>query len=381
MEYDFDREIDRKSSDSLKWRLAHGPEMIPMWVADMDFASPPCVIEAMHRRVDHGVFGYSVATDEVNQAVVDWARSHYGWQIDPRWIVWLPGLVPGLHVTCQTCAQAGEEVLAFVPVYPPILTCSPTRGRKVGKVPLVRDDRRWTIDIDRLESAITPNTRLVILCNPHNPVGRAFGRDELLAVAEVCRRHNVVVCSDEIHCDLILDDRQHVPYASLGEEIADGSITLMSPGKTFNTTGMNCGYAVIPNRHLRRHFRKMADGMVPHPTGLGYAACRAAYSEGEPWRRELIEYLRGNRGLIESFIAERLPMFSIPEIEATYLAWIDTTWLGKNNTPEFLEAAGVQLLDGASFDGKGFMRMNFGCPRATLQEALERIHRAVEAIG
>ena len=240
-----------------------------MWIADMDFASPPCVIRAMRERVDHGVFGYSVATDEVNQSVLDWAQSRYGWRIEAKWLVWLPGLVPGLHVASEAYAAAGEEVLTFVPIYPPILEAPPARGRSVKRVPLTQRDGRWTIDVDELDKAITPQTRLLILCNPHNPVGRAFGYEELAAVAEVCRRHGLLVCSDEIHCDLMLTKRRHIPFASLDEEIANRSITLMSPGKTFNTTGLNCGFAVIPNRDLRRRFRKVANGMLPYPNGLG----------------------------------------------------------------------------------------------------------------
>lgn len=380
MQFDFDHAIDRRTSDSLKWRDSCTNNVIPMWVADMDFASPPCVLQALQQRVEHGVFGYATSTNEVKQSVVDWARDRYDWRIAPEWIVWLPGLVPGIRVACRACAAAAEEVLTLVPVYPPFLTAPPSQSRTIRSVPLSHEGGRWTIDVEALSSAITSRTRLLLLCNPHNPVGRAFGREELAAVAEVCRGHDVLVCSDEIHCDLILDQHGHVPFATLDPDTSNRTVTLMSPAKTFNTAGLNCGFAVIPNSDLRRRFRKVASGMVPSPNGLGYVACQAAFQEGEAWRRALIDYLRGNRDYLESFLSEHLPMFRMSHVEATYLAWIDTRWLNELNTPAFFEQAGVRLSDGAAFAGNGFMRLNFGCPRRTLQTALERISSAINKL-
>ncbi|MHB8972050.1 MAG: MalY/PatB family protein [Pirellulaceae bacterium] len=380
MAYDFDRIINRCGTDSLKWQACHGNDMLPLWVADMDFASPPGVVRALRQRVDHEVFGYSVAVEEVNQAVITWAASHYDWQINSDWIVWLPGLVPGLHLACLAYAAAGEEVLTYVPVYPPFLSAPRVTGRVLKTIPLSCEQGRWCLDLDALASAATGSAKLLLLCHPHNPVGRALCRDELAALAEVCQRHDLVVCSDEIHCDLMLEPRRHIPLASLGDDIANRTVTLMSPAKTFNTPGLNCGLAVIPNASLRRRFQRAARGLVPHPGALGYAACRAAYAEGEDWRVELLEYLRGNRLQLETFLAERLPMFQMSSVEATYLAWLDTRWLGMRNNVQFFEAAGVKLSDGAMFQGHGFMRLNFGCPLATLLEALERIHRAVSRV-
>ena len=381
MTFDFDRHIDRRGSDSLKWRACDGRDVIPMWVADMDFASPPCVLRALRGRIDHEVFGYPVATDEVNQAVVAWAASHYGWQIDAEWIVWLPGLVPGLHVACLAYAAALEEVLTFVPVYPPFLTAPEVTGRVLKTIPLQRDNGRWVLDLDALSRAVTAQSRLLLLCHPHNPVGRAFEYEELAALAEVCQRHGLVVCSDEIHCDLTLESRRHIPLATLGAEIGNRTVTLMSAAKTFNMPGLNCAFAVIPNPELRGSFRRAARGLVPHPNALGLAACRAAYEEGEEWRLTLLDYLRGNRDLLEAFLAERLPMFPVTRVEATYLAWLDTRWLGLRNTAAFFETAGVKLSDGSDFRGRGYMRLNFGCPRATLKQALERMYRAVANVG
>jgi cysteine-S-conjugate beta-lyase len=229
---------------------------------------------------------------------------------------------------------------------------------------------------------LTPQVKLLLFCHPHNPVGRAFERDELAALADVVRqRPDLIVCADEIHCDLVLEDRRHIPFATLDDAIAQRTVTLMSPAKTFNTPGLHCGLAVIPNRDLRRSFHRAARGLLPGPNVFGFAACRAAYEEGEAWRRELLNYLRGNRDFLEMFVAERLPMFSMSHVEATYLAWLDTRWLELRNTAAFFETAGVKLWDGADFRGRGYMRLNFGCPRAMLRDALERIERAVANIG
>lgn len=377
MKFDFDTIIERRGSDSLKWRGCD--DTIPMWVADMDFAAPPCVLDAMRRRVDHGVFGYSVPTKQVNQAVVDWAERRYGWRIAPDWLVWLPGLVSGLHVAAMALAGEGEEIATFVPVYPPFLAAPPTTGRRVQTVRLAQENGRWSMDLEELEKAITPQTRVLFFCHPHNPVGRAFRSEELKALAELCARRDLLVCSDEIHCDLILEPGRHVPFASLDPEIASRTVTLMSPSKTFNLSGLGCGYAVISNPELRSRFRAAAHELIPYPNAMGYAACRAAYEEGEPWRLELLEYLQGNRDYLAAFFAEKLPEFRVSHVEATYLAWIDSRCLGERNRPTFFEAAGVRLSDGAPFHGPGFMRLNFGCPRATLQEALARIHRAVRS--
>jgi cystathionine beta-lyase len=373
----FDRVIDRFNSDSLKWRRCSSGGIIPMWVADMDFASPECVIRALRQRVDEGVFGYPVATDALSWAVIAWAESHYGWRIEPQWLVWLPGLVPGIHLVAMAFAAAGDEVLMFVPVYPPFLSAPASSGRQVKTVPLACRDGRWILDMEALEQAITPRSRVLLFCHPHNPVGRVFDAAELAAVADVCRRHGLIVCSDEIHCDLRLEPGRHIPFVSIDDSLAERTVTLMSAAKTFNLSGLRCGFAVIADADLRKRFRQAAYELVPPPNVLGYAACRAAYEEGEPWRAELIEYLRGNRDLLESFLAERLPMIGMSHVEATYLAWLDTRRLGERNTPQFFEAAGVRLSDGAHFQGPGRMRLNFGCPRATLEEALRRIERAV----
>jgi len=380
MTIDFDRMNDRRNSDSLKWSDPLGKNAIPMWVADMDFAAPECVTRALRERIDQGVFGYAVATKAVQQAVMDWTESHYNWRIDPEWIVWLPGLVPGLHLACRALLKPEEEVLTPVPVYPPFLTAPRVEGRSLRTVSLKQDNGRWVLDMDELSKAIHPRTKLLLFCNPHNPVGKVFRREELTAIAEVCERHDLLICSDEIHCDLILDSYRHVPLASLSKEIANRTVTLMSPSKTFNLSGISCGFAVISNPELRERFRSATGDLVPHPNVFGYVACQAAYGGGESWRLELLDYLRGNRDLLESCIAERLPQLKMSHVEATYLAWIDTRTLGEKIGASFFEEAGVRLSGGIPFQGPGFVRLNFACPRQTLRDALEKISSAIRRI-
>ncbi len=381
MTIDFDCMIDRRSSDSLKWSGSRGNQTIPMWVADMDFAAPECVLHALRQRVDQGLFGYPVVTEEVTRAVVAWATSHYRWRIEPEWLVWLPGLVSGIQVACLALAETADEVLTFVPAYPPFLSVPGMTGRIAKTVPLTRENGRWMLDLDEFCKAITRRTKVLLYCNPHNPVGRVFGREELAALAEICVSHGLWICSDEIHCDLLLDPGMHVPLASLSETVADRTVTLMSPSKTFNLSGLSCGFAVIRNRELRQRFETAARDLVPQPNVLGYVACRAAYEKGESWRAALVDYLRRNRDVLESFFAEQLPQFDVSHVEATYLAWIDTRSLGERAGAEFFYPAGIRLSDGGPFQASGFVRLNFACPRQTLREALDRISTAVRSIG
>ncbi len=350
-----------------------------MWVADMDFASPPCVIEALRERIDHGVFGYAVHTDELNASAVNWMRKRYDWHIETDWIVWLPGLVSALHVTCLACAAPGEQIATFVPVYPPFLSAPRHTDRELLSVPLKRENGRYTFDIEALDNAITPETRVLILCHPHNPVGRAFEKPELFALNNMLLRHErLTICSDEIHCDLILDEKDHTPFVSLDPALQNRTITLMSPAKTFNIAGLNCGMAIIPDQDLRRRFQHSMEGIVPHPNTLGYTACRAAYSEGEPWRQALIAYLRQNRDILESFVKDHLPMLQIDHIEATYLAWLNVEQLYPSRPARLFREAGVGLIDGKLFGDNGHVRLNFGCPQSRLLQALERMEKAVK---
>lgn len=376
--YDFDEVVDRRDTASEKWEKYRGRDIIPMWVADMDFRSPPVVLEALHRRTDHGVFGYTGASPQLGEAVMQMLEQDYGWGIDPQWIVWLPGLVTGLNVTCRAVGSEGDEVLTLVPVYPPFLSAPRYSRRGVVRVRLHEAANCWSIDFERLAAAVTPKTRLFMLCNPHNPVGRVFERHELERIAELCLSHDIVICADEIHCGLVLDPgKRHIPMATLSPEVQQHTITLMAPSKTFNLAGLGCSFAIIPSEILRRRFLEAKAGIVPMVNPYGYLAALTAYTHGEPWRQELIDYLRRNRDLLASSLPQMAGGLSMAPVEGTYLAWIDHRRAALADPVGFFEEAGVGLQDGRDFDGPGFVRLNFGCRQALLRQAIERMSVAL----
>jgi cystathionine beta-lyase len=379
--FDFDRLIDRRRLPSEKWGRYAGRDVLPLWVADMDFAAPPAVIEALHRRIDHGVFGYTDAWPALHEAVIDGLQRDHGWAIEADWLVWLPGVVAGFNLACAIAGEAGDGVLTATPVYPPFLTAPANTGRVLQRVELVLRDGRWQWDWGALEAACTPATRLLLLCSPHNPVGRVFDETELRRLADFADRHDLIVCSDEIHCGLVLDEgRPHRPLAALDEAAGRRTITLMAPSKTWNIPALYCAFAVIPDAALRRRYRHAMRGIVPHVNVLGMVAAEAAYRDGDPWRQALLAYLRANRARVVEAVAA-MPGLSMTVPEATYLAWIDCRALmaarGVADPVAFFEAAGVGLSEGAAFGAPGFVRLNFGCPRATLADALGRMARAL----
>ncbi|MBI5769455.1 MAG: putative C-S lyase [Verrucomicrobia bacterium] len=383
MTFDFDTPPERRGTDSQKWQKYAGRDILPMWVADMDFACPPAILDAMRARVDHGLFGYARPTKSATDSVVAALESRYGWQIDPAWLVWLPGLVVGLNVTARAFAEAGDEVLTLTPVYPPFMSAPKNSGRVSTTVPFVLESGRWTIDWDALERAVTPRTRMFFLCNPHNPLARVWRRDELVRLAEFCVRHHLVLCSDEIHCDLILDPGlPHIATATLSPEIAARTITLMAPSKTYNVPGLGTSLAIIPDATLRTRFVRATAGIVAEVNNLGYVACEAAYRDCEPWRQQLLAYLCGNRDLILDFVDRELPGVRIEApIEATYLAWLNLEALALPEPITHFEQHGVGLSECVPFGAArgSHVRLNFGCPRATLAEGLRRMKSALAA--
>lgn len=380
-EFDFDVVVDRSGTASLKWDRYRDRDVIPLWVADMDFRSAVPVIEALRDRVAHGIFGYTHAPEELVAAVKASLLAEYGWEVDPGSIIWLPGLVSGLNVLCRAIGEPGDEVITFTPIYSPFISAPLFQDRSVVKIPLSLCHGLWCPDLEALESSITPRAKLLLLCSPHNPVGRVWSTTELSGIAEIACRHDLVVGSDEIHAGLVLDEsKRHTPMATLSPEVAARTITLMAPSKTFNVPGLGCSFAVIDDPGLRRAFCRAMAGIVPHVNLLGYVAAQAAYQEGMLWRRELLAYLRGNRDLVEAAI-KTMPGLSITHVEATYLAWIDTRQTGIDDPVKFFEEAGVGLSDGTDFDGPGFVRLNFGCARSLLAEALERMRTALSAQG
>jgi len=380
-DFNFDTIINRQGTASAKWDRYGTPDILPMWLADMDFESPPEVMAALHQRVDHGVFGYSRPSDDLVDTVLTRLKHQYRWIVKKDSLVWLPGLVTGINVSCRAVGQQGDNVLTTVPVYPPFLSAPSLSGRTLTTARLADKQKRWEIDFDRLEGAVTARTRLFILCNPHNPTGRVFSKGELLQLVAFCETHNLIICSDEIHCDLIFDTdtdtgRPHIPIAALGPDVSNQTITLMAPSKTFNIAGLGCSFAIIENPALRKQFKAAMAGIVPDVNALAFTATAAAYRHGDRWLRALIDYLRENRDMVTRAI-NAMPGLAMHQIEATYLAWIDTRSAHLGNPAEFFEKAGVGLNNGIDFDGSGFVRLNFGCPRATLETGLSRMAEAM----
>lgn len=386
MAYDFDQIIDRRHSGSIKWQQ-YGKEVLPLWIADMDFPSPEPVIQALRERVEHGVFGYSIEEPELNQVLVERLAQRYGWQVSPESILLLPGVIPGFNLACRAVAAPGDGVLVQTPVYPPML-------RLAANIPLSRDamlltrqaDGQYVIDLDLFEKTITPRTRVFLLCNPHNPVGRVWTRAELTSMAELCLRHNLVICSDEIHCDLVFSGHQHVPIAALAPEIEACTVTLMAPSKTYNLAGLKCAVAIIPNPVLREKFTAARVDLVQSMVNIfGYLSALVAYRDGQPWLDAVLRYLEANRDFVMQYVAQHLPGITMSQPEGTYLAWLDCRQAGlPNNDPYtfFLERAKVALNDGAAFGsgGEGFARLNFGCPRPILTQALDSMRQALATL-
>jgi cystathionine beta-lyase len=382
MKYDFDQAVDRAGTGAIKWQKYGGA--IPLWVADMDFVSPEPVVEALHRRADHRVFGYSAPMPELRGVIAERLRRLYGWEVHEEDILFVPGVVPGLTLAFLVATERGEGVLAQPPVYFHFIQDPVLRGRVLADPPLVQNNNTYEIDFDAFERAITPQTRIFLLCNPHNPVGRVFSKGELEGLAEICLRHDVLICSDEIHCDLLYPGYRHTPIASLSQELGARSITLMAPSKTFNVAGLGCGFAVIKDRKLRARWVEAARGLVPGVNIMGYAAALAAFGEGQEWLDQVLTYLKGNRDFLADFVATNLPALRLSTIEATYLAWLDCRKAGLPGNPFdfFLKEAGVALNDGAEFGrgGEGHVRLNFACPRRTLTEALDRMKKALSKL-
>ena len=382
MEFDFDAPVDRAGSDSVKWAKYAGREVIPLWVADMDFAAPPAVLAALRERVEHGVFGYNHPTASQTEAVLAYLQRKFDWQVEAEWIVWLPGLVSGLNVACRAVGEAGDAVFTATPIYPPFLGAPGDSGRRVVSAPLVRDSGGWLWDFPAVDAVLKGSrARLFQLCHPHNPTGRVWTEDELWQLAALAEKHDLVVCSDEIHNGLLLDPGcRHRVFAALSPELAARTITLMAPSKTFNIPGLGAAFAIISDASLRRRFHAAMHGIVPHVNALGMAATEAALRSADAWHAALLDYLRGNVRAVERAVAA-LPGLGMRPIEATYLAWIDAREFaadhGIANLARHFEQHGLGLSDGADFGAPGFVRLNFGTRRALLEEALERLGLAV----
>ena len=378
MKYDFDTPIERHGTGSLKWQKYADADVLPFWVADMDFASAPEIVEALKNRVEHQVFGYTVPYEEVTNEVVAYLDRAHDYQIEADWLVWLPGLVQGLNLICRAVGKSGDAVMTATPIYPPFRSSPVFSDRKRIEVACKYDDDKWSFDIEAMEAAVTPETKLFLLCSPYNPIGRAFTREELLEVVDFCERHDLILCSDEIHCDLILDaDKKHLCTGKINDTISKRLVTFMSASKTYNLPGLACAYAIIPDEGLRNAFKHALRGLVTEVNCFGYVGTLSAYRDGEAWREQLITYLRGNRDTLFSTVAEHMPEIKMWPLEATYLAWMDVREMKLENPVGYFEQYGVGLSNGSDFGMDGYVRFNFGCTQAMLKEGLERMKIAV----
>jgi cystathionine beta-lyase len=391
MRYDFDHLPDRRPTDSVKWNL-YEADVLPLWVADMDYPVAEPIQIALRERIDHGIYGYPdshgniIPFSELREVLVDRMERLYNWSITPDDLLLLPGVISGLNLTCQAVAASGGNVLVQTPVYPPFLHVAQNARMKRRDALLERrSDGHYEIDFNAFEAGLTKQTRLFILCNPHNPVGRVFRKDELEHMAEICLQHGVVICSDEIHCDLIFKGKKHIPIASLDKEIAINSITLMSATKSFNIAGLQCSFAIVQNQELRQKLEQSMNGLVMWVNLIGVTATLAAYRDGQEWLDQVLHYLEGNRDYLFKFVQDQLPMLQLVKPEGTYLAWLDCRESGIQGNPHefFLKEGRVALNDGATFGkgGEGFVRLNFACTWVVLTQALERMKAALEKVA
>jgi cystathionine beta-lyase len=388
VDFDFDRVIDRRGTNSIKWKLYPG-DVLPLWVADMDFAAPEPVLSALRARLEHGILGYELPSRELFETVAARMEQLYHWKIDPSMVVATPGVVAGFVIAAHAVCTGGEEILVQPPVYPPFLKVHENARLVRQDAPLAPltngTSLQYEVDFDIFARAIHSagaRTGMFLFCNPHNPTGQVFSRSDLARMAEICLQNGVIICSDEIHSELLLGGAEHIPMASLDPQVADRSITLVSPSKTFNIPGLFCGFAIIPNKDLLERYKKTVENLAMHVSSLGLFAARIAYSGAcDDWLSALRSYLTANRDFLVSFIQRDLPGIKTTIPLATYLAWLDCTGLneaGKISISPgefFLERARVALNEGADFGpgGSGFVRLNFGCPRSVLVEALGRM--------
>ncbi|MGQ9694435.1 MAG: MalY/PatB family protein [Thermodesulfobacteriota bacterium] len=383
MRYNFDEVITRRGTDSSKW-TKYGEDVLPLWVADMDFISAEPIRQALRERAEHGIYGYTRPPKELYQVIIERLQKLYQWEVQKKEIFFLPSIVTGLNLSFHAFVRPGEGVIVQPPVYHHFIKDPPIHGRTLIDPPLVPKDNTYEIDFDAFEESITAQTKLFMLCNPHNPVGRVFTTQELERIAEICLRHRLIICADEIHGELLYPGYRHIPIANLSPEIANSTITLMSPSKTFNLPGLGCGFAIIKNSAWQQIWEKTSMGLIPHLSIMAQTAALAAFKYGQEWLNQVIEYLRQNRDFLYQYVRSKFTGIRISKIEGTYLAWLDCRQAGIPENPFdfFLRKAKVALNDGAQFGkgGKGFVRLNFACPRPILTEALERMTQALRSI-
>jgi len=385
MKYDFDTVVDRRNTCSLKWDYCEN-EVLPMWVADMDFESPKEIVDALTERAAHGVFGYTRPPDSYYQAVVDWMKERHGWEIRKDWIVTTPGVLPALCYAVSAFSKPRDKVIIQSPVYHPFQMIIERNRRRTIENTMRLANGRYEMDYEHLQKIVDEKTKLLILCSPHNPVGRVWKKDELLRLARICIEHGVLIIADEIHSDIIMKGHTHTPMATLSDEIADNVITCTAASKTFNLAGLSCSNIIISNGRLYNRFKAaVSNNWVETPNMFGMIATQTGYTFGKPWLEQLLDYLNGNYDFLVSFLKKHLPPVKPLLLEGTYLVWLDFRGL---DLPDMqikdilLKKAGVWLDYGPQFGtgGEGFQRMNIACPRKVLEDGLSRIARTFNAL-
>lgn len=384
MKFDFDTLIERHSTNSVKWDRLNMENVIPLWVADMDFKTAPCIIEVLRKRVEHGVFGYTQVPDSYYQATIDWFKRRHNWNILPSDIIYTIGVVPAISAIIKALTIPGDKVIIQTPVYNCFFSSIRNNGCEASENSLIYKDNTYFIDFEDLERrAADPKAKLLLLCNPHNPSGRVWNYQELTQIYEICKRHNVTVVSDEIHCELVFPPHVYIPWGSLSEEIADRSVICTSASKSFNIAGLQIANIVCRNKEMREKIDKAINvNEVCDVNPFGVLATISAYNDGEEWLLELIDYLKGNYEYLVDFFHKYLPDFPVVKLEGTYLVWVDCRKLGIPSgelEEKFIREGGVWLNPGSMYgkDGEGFMRINIACPRSRLEEGLKRIHRVL----
>jgi len=377
MTFNFDVPVNRSNSDSIRWDRYAGDDVIPLWVADMDFQSPPCVMDALAARVQQGVFGYTHAPDSMRSAIAGYIAEHYDWEVDPDWIVILPSVVSGLYTAVRQLTTPIEHILVPQPVYHHLRLACSKAPRPYTEIPLTLENDRWVLPWQTLDSFCQANSKLALLCNPQNPGGTVYTKSELLQFAAFCEAHDLLICSDEIHAGLVLDEQnRHVPIASLNLRISMRTVTLMSLNKVFNFPGIGLAWAIAENPRLRAAMQTDLHRTIAEPGLLAHTATMAALRDGEEWRQSLLQYLRGNRDYVAKRI-DAMPLLKVARVEASYLAWINCSALGCADPHALFLASGLALSPGTQFNAPQFVRLNFGTQRALLEGAMDRMALAL----
>lgn len=387
VKYDFDQIIDRRNTNSVKIdalkEVFGADDLIPLWVADMEFLSPPEITDALKKRVEHGIFGYYTPDDAYFKSIINWLENRHSWTVDKQDVIFVPGVVKGFAFAIDAFTNVGDKIIIQPPVYPPFKTTSEGLNRKIVNNPLIYDNGQYSMDFDNLREVAKTGCKMLILCNPQNPSGRIWSKDELSELAEICFDNQILVVSDEIHSDLVLPGNEHIPFATVSNKAAQNNITLMAPSKTFNIAGIVSSFAVVENEEIRKKYfnylnaRQLGDGTI-----FGYIAAEYAYEYGEEWLNQALEYIQENIDFVDDYLQKNIPQIKAVKPDASFLIWLDCRALNLSQ-PEleklFIKKAKLALNSGTMFgkEGKGFMRLNVGCPRITLEKALDNLKKAV----